>query len=147
MNAIAKLKFVVSTPCRVLSPAAQRQNKFVAALDEQIEMVRAEGEGLVYRPLSRRWVKNPTTGEREQVQRAKRVKAWYWRTEAGKWHLAVRYGSRVLELSRGKNAIEVAELADLVPALTAIRTAVRAGELDEVIAAACAAMRAARGLE
>ena len=61
--------------------------------------------------------------------------------------MAVRYGSRVLELSRGKNAIEVAELADLVPALTAIRTAVRAGELDEVIAAACAAMRAARGLE
>jgi hypothetical protein len=50
------------------------------ALDEQIEMVRAEGEGLVYRPLSRRVVKNPTTGEREQVQRAKRVKAWYWRT-------------------------------------------------------------------
>ena len=81
------------------------------------------------------------------MQRAKRVKAWDWRTEGGKWHLAVRYGSRVLELSRGKNAIEVAELADLVPALTAIRTAVRAGELDEVIAAACAAMRAARGLE
>jgi len=61
--------------------------------------------------------------------------------------VVVLYRARVLELSRGKNAIEVAELADLVPALNAIRTAVRAGELDEVIAAACAAMRAARGLE
>lgn len=39
------------------------------------------------------------------------------------------------------------ELGDLVPLLVAIRTAARAGELDEVIGAACTAMRAARGLD
>ena len=46
-------------------------------------------------------------------------------SENTRWHLAVRYGSRALELSRGKSAIDVAELADLVPVLTTIRTAQR----------------------
>ena len=147
MSTIAKLKFVTSSPRREMTPAAQRQSKFVAAVEEQILLVRAQVEGTVYAPTTQRWVTNELSGERERVSRAKRVKAWYWRAENTRWHLAVRYGSRVLELSKGKNAIEVAELVDVVPVLVAIRTAARAGELDEVIGAACTAMRAARGLE
>lgn len=46
-----------------------------------------------------------------------------------------------------KPAIGEPEHSPRATALTAIRTAVRAGELDEVIAAACAAIRAARGLD
>ena len=147
MSTIAKLKFVTSSPRREMTPAAQRQSKFVAAVEEQILLVRAQVEGTVYAPTTQRWVTNELSGERERVQRPKRVKAWYWRAENGRWHLAVRYGSRVLELSKGKNAIEVVELVDVVPVLVALRTAARAGELDEVIGAACTAMRAARGLE
>jgi hypothetical protein len=42
----------------------------------------------------------------------------------------------VIELAKGKNAIELASSADLVPTLQLVRDAVIAGELDEAISSA-----------
>lgn len=85
MSTIAKLKFVTSSPRREMTPAAQRQSKFVAAVEEQILLVRAQVEGTVYAPTTQRWVTNELSGERERVRRPKRVKVWYWRAENGRW--------------------------------------------------------------
>jgi hypothetical protein len=57
-------------------------------------------------------------------------------------NLAVRYGSRVLELAKGKNAIELASGDELIAALQALKTATLAGELDAAIEAASGALRA-----
>ena len=48
----------------------------------------------------------------------------------------MRYGTRILELSKGKSAIEVGEMKQLVPVIEALKQAVAAGELDAQIAAA-----------
>ena len=63
-------------------------------------------------------------------------------TEAGKTAIAVRYGARVLELAKGKFAVEVASPAQLIPTLELIKTAIDAGELDEQLAATAGSVRA-----
>jgi hypothetical protein len=56
--------------------------------------------------------------------------------------VAVKYGSCTIELAKGKPSVEVASAEDLVKALTAIKTAVEAGELDVQIETASGALRA-----
>jgi hypothetical protein len=46
---------------------------------------------------------------------------------------SIRYGARVVEISKGKTAIEVASGNDLINALSVVRKAVDAGELDTQI--------------
>ena len=66
---------------------------------------------------------------------------WSWKAENGKACVAVRYGSKVLELVKGKTAVEVGSNKELVAVLTTLRKAVEAGELDAQIEAVGAAMR------
>jgi hypothetical protein len=51
------------------------------------------------------------------------------------------YGTRVLELAKGKNSIDVGTVADLLPVLATVKKCVEAGELDSQIDAASAAVR------
>jgi hypothetical protein len=50
--------------------------------------------------------------------------------------LTIRYGVKTLELAKGKSAIEVGEVRQLVPMLESLKQAVAAGELDAQIQAA-----------
>ncbi len=49
--------------------------------------------------------------------------------------MVVRYGARPLELSKGKRAISIAQVAMLPGALNTLIAAVKAGELDAAIEA------------
>jgi len=51
----------------------------------------------------------------------------------------------VLELVKGKNAIELASASDLVKTLGLVKAAAGAGELDDAIAAASAKLRSGFG--
>ena len=55
--------------------------------------------------------------------------------------LQVRYGTRVLDLAKGKNSIEVGTVAELITVLQTVKSSVEAGELDAKIEAASAAVR------
>jgi TRAP-type mannitol/chloroaromatic compound transport system substrate-binding protein len=55
--------------------------------------------------------------------------------------LAVKYGARVLELSKGKFAVELASAAELVPTLEIVKSAVEQGELDDAIDSAATKLR------
>jgi hypothetical protein len=61
--------------------------------------------------------------------------------ETGKTAIAVRYGARVLELAKGKFAVEVPSPAQLIPTLELIKTAIDAGELDEQLEATAGSVR------
>jgi hypothetical protein len=54
----------------------------------------------------------------------------------------VRYGSKTLELGKGKNAIELSTGEELISTLVLLKDAVIAGELDTHIEAASGALRA-----
>ncbi len=76
------------------------------------------------------------------MEAVKRVKEWFWINDTGKLNLAVRYGSKVLELAKGKNAIELASGEELIAVLERLKAAVLAGEMDAQIEAASGALRA-----
>ncbi len=142
MSTLASLKLVASKKNRTLSPVIQRRNKLAAKLHEQIELCAARRAGEIYAPKRLRTVTDKHTGERKTVEAVKRVKEWYWTNDAGKLNLVVRYGSKTLELAKGKNAVELTTMDELLDVLAKLKDAVLAGELDTQIEAASGALKA-----
>lgn len=142
MSALSNLKLVVSAPAGRLPVAVVRRNKLVAKLDEQIMLATAYKDGSSYEAQTRKKVVDAETGERRTVTVPKRLKAWWRDSDNGKLNVSVRYGAKVVELAKGKNAVEVANAADLVDALQVLRQAVIDGELDTQIEAASGAVKA-----
>lgn len=62
--------------------------------------------------------------------------------ENGKVCLSVKYGAKVLELAKGKGAVEVTSPEELINTLETIKAAVEAGELDGQIEAASQSLSA-----
>lgn len=81
-------------------------------------------------------------GARRKVEAHKRVKPWWFTAENGKLGLCVRYGSRVLELAKGKFSIEISSDKELTPTLELLKSAALNGELDAAIDAASDKLRA-----
>jgi hypothetical protein len=141
MSFIAKLKLVSSKRERNLSPIMQRRQKLSSKIEEQIELATAQKEGRLYAPKR---IKNVTNeaGERVAVESVKRVKEWFWTTPNNKINLSVRYGSKTLELAKGKNAIELGTQDELIETLALLQQVVIGGELDEAINNASDKLRA-----
>lgn len=139
-TALASLKFTTAKKSNQLSPVQSRRNKIIAKLEEQIALATAQAEGRVYAPPKIKTVTD-ASGERRSVETTKRVKQWWFAAADGKLALTVRYGAKVLELAKGKNAVDVGGAAQLVPVLTLLKQAAQDGELDAAIEAAGAALR------
>ena len=129
---LSTLKLVSATRATHISPVMQRRQKLIAKIDEQIEMAQAAANGTVFTSTKFKNIVN-AEGVTEYKQVAKKVRAWYWKNDAGKWNLVVRYGARVIELSKGKNSIELLSEAEVIPTLELLKTIISNGELDEAI--------------
>jgi len=141
MSFITKLKLVTSKRERNLSPIIVRRNKLAAKIEEQLQLANAQKEGRLYAPKRIKTITNDA-GERVAIETTKRVKEWFWTTPANKINLSVRYGSKTLELAKGKNAIELSTGDELLATLSMLKDAVIAGELDEAITNASDKLRA-----
>lgn len=141
MTALAKLK-LVSVQADRKSPMTLRRSKLTGHLTHQIALAKAANAGDIYAAKKVRFVSDAETGERKQVEIATRVKPWWFATANGKIALTLRYGAKVLEVAKGKNAIEVADMNDLVATMEIIKAAVQAGELDAQIEQSSGALRA-----
>ncbi len=142
MSAFNGLKFISARRPHAASPIQLRRNKLVSQLCEQIELARAGAEGRAYTPTRMRNVKDKVTGERRTVQAVKRVKQWWFTADSGRVCLQVRYGTRVLELAKGKNSIDVGTNAELLSVLDTVKKCVEQGDMDTQIDTASAAVRA-----
>ncbi len=142
MATLASLKLVAARKPTQLPAVVVRRNKLSAKIHEQIQLARAQNNGTTFALTRTRNITN-AEGNRVQITQPKRLKAWWFVSEAGKCCIAVRYGARVLELAKGKTAIEVASAAAIEEALTAVNTAVLAGELDAQIEAVSQQLRGA----
>ena len=127
------LKLVAATRDNKVSPEMQRRQKLIKKIDEQILLAHAAFNGETYSPTKFKNVVN-AEGITEYKQMTKRIRAWWWET-GGKLNLSIRYGARVIELAKGKNSIELDNLASVLPKLDLIKKAVEAGELDDAITA------------
>ena len=142
MATLASLKLVAAKKPVNLPPVVHRRNKLSSKVYEQIQLARSQNEGTAFAPTRTKTVTN-AEGQRVQLTQPKRVKPWWFVAENGKCCIAIRYGSKVLELAKGKTAIEVASASALIDALEAVNAAVIAGELDGQIEAASGQLRSA----
>lgn len=141
-SALSALKLTDARKPNQVPQVVQRRNKLAKRVWQQIELAKAQEQGTQFRVAKFKSYTDTQTGERKQVETQMLVKQWWFTTQAGKLAISVRYGSRVLELAKGKFAVEVAHEKDLAKTLDAIKTAVLAGELDSAIDAAASKLRA-----
>ena len=140
MSQLATLKLTAAKKPATQPLIVQQRSKMTKRLFEQMELARSQRDGTAYIQMR---VKTITgiEGEPKSIEVQKRVKAWWFTADNGKLCLLVRYGSKVIELARGKTAVEVTTLDELVSALATIKAAVEAGELDAQIQAASSQLR------
>ena len=133
MSTLASLKLTAQRRPHQLPAAMQRRNKLLGKLADQLALARAQQAGTAFEATKRRTVVDATTGQRQSMAVPRRVRPWWFHTDNGRLALTVRYGSRVLELAKGKSAIDIADQAALIAALEVLVQAVSAGELDAAI--------------
>ena len=132
MSHLAKLKIVAQQNKRTPNKAEHRRNKLLEKLDDQLGMIQAQLAGETY-TRTRMVAKANEAGERVMIERAKRLRPWYWMNASGNCYFSVWYGSKVIELKPGLTAINVTKREELPDAIRAVMEAVTAGELDAQI--------------
>ena len=141
MANLSSLKLVAQRRPSKVSPAVHRRNKLMGKLKDQIALARAAAEGVAFQAHRQRTIVDADTGLRRSVAVPRRICPWWFMADNGKTAVSVRYGATVLELSKGRFAIELADSSELVSALETVAVAVQAGELDAAIEAAAARLR------
>ena len=133
MSLLNSLKIVTAKRPAPVSPIARRRDILITKLNEQVAYARAQQDGSVYAPTRSRKVTDQESGESKRVEMPKRVKPWWFTDDNGKLCLVVKYGTKPLELAKGKVAIEMTSQADLIPTLETLKAAVSAGDFDAQI--------------
>jgi hypothetical protein len=145
MSVLSNLKLVDVKKPRNMPAIVVRRNKLSSKLWEQIQLAKSQLEGTQFVVTKFRSVKDRETGLVKQVEVPKRIKPWWFQSDEGKVCFSVRYGSWTIDLAKGKPSVEVESGEELVKALTTIKIAVEAGELDAQIEIASAKLRSGFG--
>lgn len=140
-TALSSLKLTTAKRSTIISPTNIRRNKLVKRLNEQIALAKAKFEGVEYLPTKLVKVLNEETGESKAVSVPKRVKEWWFNCDGNKIAISVRYGGTVVELAKGKTAVEIASSKELVPTLELLVVATQNGELDTQLEAASSTVK------
>ena len=122
------LKLVPNKKSNFNNAFLKRRRKIIAQIDEQIQLATDSN----YKPTKIKWVHNEDGTERK-VEIPKRVRLWWTENLGGTILLTVRYGNKLIEFEKGKNAIELPSKAELGPTLQNIKKAVQNGEFDRLL--------------
>jgi len=134
MAFLDELKVVAKPVTQPATAEEHRRHKLIQKLIEQRCLAEAELGGTQYSRM--KWVTVPNyDAEPERVQRAVRLKQWWFKDKVGTLLFAVRYGAKPIALSKDKSAIEVGSLDKLPSVINTLIKAVEGGELDAQLAA------------
>lgn len=134
----------VSTQQRKIerSPVQYRRDRLLNVITEQMDAANAAVSGQHFMPTTHRLVLNKFTGDKTRMEVPKRFRQCWWTGDDGKVFMELRYGSRSLEIAKGKTTIEVGDMAKLLPTLELLRDAVLLGEFDDLLTAASSRLAA-----
>ena len=129
MPVLKSLSFT-AVPKTAGDPTGMRRAKFIEKLEEQKLLLADPG---YVRTVQRT---AEVDGVKQAVVRKQRVKPW-WKTDAsGQIVMSVKFGSKPIEFEKGKAGIAVPSKDKLPTVINTLIEAVRAGELDDLFAAA-----------
>ena len=141
MSTLETLKLTTAKKPTHIPAVVFRRNKLSSKLWEQIQLAKSQIEGTPFVVTKFKSIKDKETGLRKQVEMPKRIREWWFCNDAGKVCVAVKYGTKVIELAKGKHSVEVDSAQNLVKALELVKQAVEAGELDAQIESASGALK------
>lgn len=107
-----------------------RREKLIGRLEEQKALL--DNPNLI-RTIQRSIKEN---GEKRIVSKQHKVRPWWRSDSAGQLFMSIRFGGRPVEFEKGKSAVSVPSKEKLPTVITTLIEAVRAGELDDVLAQA-----------
>ena len=142
MSVLSSLKLISAKRPLALAPIQVRRNKLVNKLTEQIALATALQNGTTYTSMRLRTLRNKESGEVRSVEVAKRVRQWWFTAESGKVVIQLRYGSKVIDIAKGKNSVEVSNGVELIAVLETLKSACELGELDQQISISADAVKA-----
>ena len=141
MSTLDSLKLTTAKKPTHIPAIVFRRNKLSSKLWEQIQLAKSQIDGTPFVVTKFKSVKDKETGLRRQVEIPKRIREWWFQNDAGKVCVSVKYGTKVIELAKGKHSVEVENAQALVKALELVKQAVEAGELDAQIESASGALK------
>lgn len=129
MSILKTLKLTAATRNAPLTPEQMLRGKLVSYLNEQKALAEAEISGTSFVATKKVTRKN-AEGENIRVDAPRHVRKGWFTDASGKMFFQIRYGGKPLELTKGMNAVEVENLAELPSMIVSIIEAINAGELD-----------------
>jgi hypothetical protein len=106
----------------------RRRSKLAFKVEEQIRLA----VDSTYRPTKIVWNRD-SDGNQHKVEQPKRMRCWWIEGTDGGVQLTVRYGSKPLELAKGKTAIALNSKEEVEPTLRNLKLAVLSGEFDAIL--------------
>ena len=142
-QALASLKLVNAKRQNTVDPIQFRRSKLSEKLKVQIAIAQAMSRGEVFTQKRMKRLTDKVSGETSLIEVAKRTKTWWFtNTDTKKVAVQLFYGNKVIDLAKGKNAVEVANGEELIAVLLKLQDAVLDGSLDGQIEVAADSVKA-----
>ena len=139
MSVIASLKLVEFKPQNAQGRIFVRRRKLVEKIEQQIKLAADPS----YAPTKLIWAADDS-GVQQRREVAKRIKRWWVENIDGSAQLTIRYGSKPLEIVKGKNAIECENVSVIASILETVKQAVIEGEFDTILNGQVSAVKKAK---
>ena len=122
MIQLADVKLVSAVRPTFQDPVALKRTKFISRVSEQLEVANhlMKGEQIPFTSFH-----DPVS-----LRRPRKVSPWWWTDKDGKYLMTLKYGSKVIELAKGKSAVQAETLEQIIEVLKSLKLATSNGELD-----------------
>ena len=122
MIQLADVKLVSAVRPTFQDPVALKRSKFILRVSEQLEIANhlMKGEQIPFTSFH-----DPIS-----LKRPRKVSPWWWTDKDGKYLMTIKYGSKVIELAKGKSAVQAETLEQIIEVLKGLKLATSNGELD-----------------
>ncbi|TXG75785.1 hypothetical protein E6Q11_06625 [Candidatus Dojkabacteria bacterium] len=140
---LASLKLVNAKRENTVDPLLFRRSKLNEKLKVQIEMAKALSRGEQFMVKRMKKITDEVSGQTSLIEVQKRTKTWWFtNTDTKKVAVQLFYGNKVIDLAKGKNAVEVSNGDELIAVLLKLQEAVLDGSLDGQITVAADSVKA-----
>ena len=122
MIQLADVKLVSAVRPTFQDLVTLKRSKFISRVSEQLEIANhlMKGEQIPFTSFH-----DPVS-----LKRPRKVSPWWWTDKDGKYLLTIKYGSKVIELAKGKPAVQAETLDQIIEVLKCLKLATSNGELD-----------------